>query len=211
MEKKLKINTINIQCNGYVICRSGFYTAHDMLSGNLKYTFQSGINTMIGEIDSGNWAISYLLSMYKHRRKDFVLSEPCKIVVNNERILLNQLSELACYMDRLYPLFAARTSVKKLIVKGLKYSKLEHSYEDIRKMFELDSQRVERPLTGVGNEIFRAMAAIGFSYGKEIFCFPWLSHMRFEYYHENLNGLLKILEGLNKIVIIPVGALPLKI
>ena len=62
----------------------------------------------------------------------------------------------------------------------------------------------------VGNEIFKAMAAIGFSYKKEIFCFPWLSNRRFESYHENLTTLLQILEKLGKTVIIPVGISPPK-
>lgn len=49
------------------------------------------------------------------------------------------------------------------------------------------------------------MAAVGYVYGKEIFCFPWLSQNRFDYYHGNITDLLNILEGLKKVVILPVG------
>jgi hypothetical protein len=77
-------------------------------------------------------------------------------------------------------------------------------------LFCIDNERFERPLKGVGNEIFKAMAAIGFSYKKEIFCFPWLSNRRFESYHKNLTALLQILENLGKTVIIPIGISPSK-
>jgi len=206
----MKINTIHIKNDGYVICRSGFYTAQDVLSKHSNYIFTPGINKLVGEIDSGNWAISYLLSMYKYRPGNFVLSEPCQAIVNDEIISLKQLSEISCYMDRRYPLFSAKTSVRKLIMKGLKHSQSNYSYEELRQLFDLDSQRVERPLSQVGNEVFRAMAAIGLAYGKEIYCFPWLSHMRFEYYNRNMTGVLEILADLKKVAIVPVGAAPLE-
>ncbi len=201
----MKINNINIKSEGYVHCKSSFYSSHDILSDCSCYTFLPGINRLVGEIDSGNWAISYLLSMYKHRPKDFVLFEEPKLFVNNESISLDEFSDYACYMDNVYPLFSANKSVKEHIIQGLDHSKLNCSYDDIKNLFYMDSERFERPLKGVGNEIFKAMAAIGFSYKKEIFCFPWLSNRRFESYHENLTTLLRILENLEKTVVMPVG------
>ena len=201
----MKISNISIKNEGYVYCKSSFYSAQDSLSNHSCYSFSQGINKLIGEIDSGNWAISYLLSMYQHRPEDFVLFEQPKVAVNNKWISLNELSEFSCYMDKLDPLFSTNNSVKEHIIRGLDHSKLNCSYDNIKNLFCIDSERFERPLDGVGNEIFKAMAAIGFSYKKEIFCFPWLSNMRFESYHENLTTLLKILEKLEKTVIIPVG------
>ena len=201
----MKISNISIKNKGYVDCKSCFYSAQDGLSDNLCYSFKPGINKLIGEIDSGNWAVSYLLSMYGHRPKDFMLFERPEVTVNGKIISLNELSEFACYMDKLYPLFSTARSVKKQIIRGLKSSKLNCSYDDIKNLFQIDSERFERPLTGVGNEIFKAMAAIGFSYKKEIFCFPWLSSMRFEGYHLNLTYVLQTLEKLEKTVIVPIG------
>ena len=208
--EKMKISNISIKNEGYVYCKSSFYSAQDSLSNYSCYTFSPGINKLIGEIDSGNWAISYLLSMYKHRPEDFVLFEQPQIAVNNNWISLNELSEFSCYMDKLDPLFSTTNSVKEHIMQGLDHSKLNCSYDDIKNLFYIDSERFERPIKGVGNEIFKAMAAIGFSYKKEIFCFPWLSNRRFESYHENLTTLLQILEKLEKTVIIPVGISPPK-
>lgn len=201
----MKIGNMSIKNEGYVYCKSSFYSAQDILSNDSCYTFSIGINKLIGEIDSGNWAISYLLSMYKHRPDDFVLFEQPQIVVNNKWISLNELSEFSCYMDKLDPLFSDTNSVKEHIIQGLGHSNLNYSYDDIKNLFYMDNERFGRPLKGVGNEVFKAMAAIGFSYKKEIFCFPWLSNRRFESYHENLTTVLQILEKLEKTVIIPVG------
>lgn len=204
------INNIKFQSEGYVYCKSNFYSAQDTISNNKIYTFSSGVNNLVGEIDSGNWAVSYLLSMYEHRPKDFILGENPKITVNDKLLSLNEISEISCYMDELYPLFSSKSSIKKSIIKGLKQGKSSYSYDNIKNLFDLDSQRVEHSLKGVGNERFRAMAAIGLACGKEIFCFPWLSNRRFESYHENLTTLLQILEKLGKTVIIPVGISPPK-
>ncbi len=201
----MKISNISIKNEGYIYCKSSFYSAQDSLSNYSSYSFSRGINKLIGEIDSGNWAISYLLSMYKHCPEDFVLFEQPEAVVNNKRISLNELSEFSCYMDKLYPLFSTVNSVKEHIIQGLEHSRLNYSYDDVKDLFCIDSERFERPINSTGNEIFKSMAAIGFSYKKEIFCFPWLSNRRFESYHENLTTLLQILEGLEKTVIIPVG------
>lgn len=200
----MKISNISIKSEGYVYCKSNFYSSQDILN-NTSFNFGVGINKLIGEIDSGIWAISYLLSMYKHRPEDFVLFKQPKVTVNSQVISLNELSEISCYMDKLDPLFSTDNSVKELIMQGLEHSKLNFSHEEIKNLFHINSERFERPLTGVGNEIFKAMAAIGFSYEKEIFCFPWLSNKRFESYHKNLTTLLKILENLKKTVVIPVG------
>ena len=49
--------------DGYVHCKSRFYTSRDLLSERRTYNFHIGENMLRGEIDSGVWAVSYLLSM----------------------------------------------------------------------------------------------------------------------------------------------------
>ena len=202
---KMIIERVNIRNYGYVSCKSAFYSAEDGLSECTQYNFSTGINRLVGEIDSGNWAVSYTMSMYKARPKDFILFEKPEAIVNNEPMSLGELCKFSCYMDESYPLFSSKHSIRNLITKGLRNSQVGFTVDELKNMFYLDDQRFERPLTQVGNEIFRSMAAIGVAFGKEIFCFPWLSSRRFHGYHNNLSGLLEILEDLKKIVIVPIG------
>lgn len=201
----MKINRIQVQTGGYVSCKSNFYSSEDVLQTGSSYVFVAGVNKLIGEIDSGNWAVSYLLSMYKHRPKDFVAFESSNVLVNNETVSLHELSRYSCYMDESYPLFSTKATIRKLIANGLKKYPINATPDDIKKLFFLDDQRFERPLKCVGNERFRAMAAIGYCHQKEIFCFPWLSDMRFEYYHRNMAYTLELLNNLGKVAIVPVG------
>lgn len=202
---ELKIEKISIVNEGYVHCHSCFYSSQDLLTAESKYSFSTGNNKLHGEIDSGVWAISYLLSMYNYRPKDFTLFKLPEIMVNNSVISLKDFSKFACYMDSLYPTFSSNVSISKLVLNGLKRNGLSYTPEDVRRLFHIDNERFERPLAGVGNEIFKSMAAIGFSYKKEVFCFPWLSRRRFDSYSRNLTDSLEVLESLNKTIILPIG------
>ena len=77
--------------------------------------------------------------------------------------------------------------------------------DEIIDMFKLDEERITRPISQVGNMKFRAMAAVGFSFGKEVFCFPWFSEKLFTAFHNQLPGAIDILGTLNKVVIFPKG------
>ncbi|MBQ3084050.1 MAG: hypothetical protein IJC46_01180 [Clostridia bacterium] len=201
----MKIDDITvISDGGYVDCKSNFYSAADNLPEGER-AFFSGVNTLVGDIDSGVWAISYLLSMYTVRPKDFIIFEQPKVFVNGDAVSLEKITDYACYMDRSYPLFSGKKTVRALVNRGLKRNRKQHTADEIRELFQMTQERFERPLKGAGHEVFRAMAAIGYAHGKEIFCFPWLSHKRFECYHGNLTDLLKILEQLKLLAIVPKG------
>lgn len=199
------MKSIKVRNNGFVYCKSGFYSSADGLWDFSSYNLSVGINRLIGEIDSGVWAISYLLSMYTSRPKDIILFYDPIAVVDGEDVSFKKLSEVSCYMDKLYPLFSTRKTVRSLVMQGIKANRLNYTPEQVRDMFYIDSQRFERPLTGVGNEVFKAMAAIGCCHNKEVFCFPWLSKKRYDYYGFNLTVVLDILESMDKIVVVPVG------
>ncbi|MBP3392296.1 MAG: hypothetical protein J6L76_05870 [Clostridia bacterium] len=199
------ITNICIQNEGYIQCESAFYQTVDILHPNIKIDIHTGINYLYGEIDSGNWGISYLMSMYPYRSSNMQLFMPAEAVVNQVQMTLMELSQYTCYMDRMYPLFSSEKTVRQLIQRSIKETGIVDSAEEIREMFHLDAERFERPLSQVGNEIFRMMAAIGYCEGKQVFCFPWLSKMRYESYHNQLTTTLDILTSLAKIAILPVG------
>lgn len=201
----MKINNITLRNEGYVYCKSNFYTAQDELSANTSYTFSTGINKLLGEIDSGGWAVSYLLSMYNQNPDDFILFEPPEVFVNDKFISLDDLSEFSCYMDKSHSLFGSALSVKSCVVQGIRNNQLNLSPSDVRKLFLIDGDRFEMPLSGTGNEIYKAMAAIGYCHNKQIFCFPWLSEHRFNYYRSNITYLLDLLNQLGKMVVLPMG------
>lgn len=199
------MDNLKIKGNASIYCKSCFYSVSDYLKDDYEYRFTKGVNKLVGEIDSGVWAISYLLSMYKKNSLDFILYEELNIDVDGKKIPLSEFLKISCYLDKSYPLFSSKKTVKQLVSRGLKLNKRKETTDDIRNLFEMADFRFERPLCEVGHEIFKGMAAIGYCYGKEVFCFPWLSNMRFEAFHGHMTKTLEVLESLEKIVILPMG------
>ena len=199
----MDINKIKIRNDGYVDCESSFYKVCDVLQGQ-EFNFARGINILKGDIDSGIFAISYFISMYdKINHK--VLFQPQEAIVDGKAMQLSELSKQACYLDQSYRLFASRKPVSDLVVQGLKQSKIVYSVDEIRNMFEIEKFRFDLPVDATGNERFKIMAAIGFCFGKQIFCFPWMSRMRFECFEAHTKKGLDVLESMGKIVILPIG------
>ena len=205
------IKQISFSGGGYINCKSVFYTSHDVLQHSMKFNFHTGINTLVGEIDTGIWGISYLLSMYNYdvNKKLFEISPKSSLcaTVDGVETPLENLTDKCCYLDhKYYPLFSKRRkTVRKLIEAGIKKTHPDKTFEEICELFLLTPERLDRAVYQVGNERFRAMAAIGYAHGKEVFCFPWHSRKMFDYYTNNILWLLDILEKLNVIVILPVG------
>lgn len=193
---------------GYVNCKSCFYTSHDVLQKSMTFKFYTGTNKLVGDIDSGIWGVSYLLSMFNVNVEKETFLMPLVAVVDGKEMPLKQLAEHSCYLDEsVYPLFSSRKkTVLGMIKRGVEKSGIDMTPQEICDMFLLDSYRIEKPIRYVGNEKFRAMAAVGYAYGKEIFCFPWLSKTMYDYYTNNITWLLDILEKLNTIVILPIGS-----
>ena len=102
-------------------------------------------------------------------------------------------------------MFSKKKTVKRLIECGLKRSKLPYTSTEILDIFGVQEHHREISVNKTGTEQYKAMCAIGFSYGKEIFCFPWFSKSRYEAFVVHLNYTLKVLSDLNKIVILPLG------
>ena len=196
----MKIDNISIELDGYIKCISCFYTVEDVIATRKEFCFQNGYNKLCGSIDSGIFAISYLIGTEKSKKS--VLDNPI-VKINNKVTTLDELHKHSCYIDSSYSLFSSNKSVKRLIIEGLKKSNSKIQYEEIKSLFGLDDERINRPLKACGNEKIRAMAAIGYAFGKQIFCFPWLSKIRYSYFYNHIKYVVDTLITLGAIVIVP--------
>lgn len=203
----MDIREIKIKNEGYILCNSSFYSVNDILT-NREFNFVKGVNLLEGEIDSGIFGVSYLISMYDRINKKTIFA-PFEATVNGETMHLSELSEYSCYLDQSHSLFSSKKTVRALVEQGLKKSKMVYSADEICNMFHISEIRFNRPINATGNEKFKVMSAIGFSNGKQIFCFPWLSKMRYESINNHMTNLLDTLASLGKIVILPIGKLPM--
>lgn len=205
----MDIQKIEFKNGGYVDCKSAFYSAMNTLGSN-TYTFQKGINILKGEIDSRNWAASYYLSMFRCRPQDFILHMKPDIWVDGNSLNLDIFCRYSCYMDsKFYPDFSTDTPLNQLIEENLKNNP-EKSAEDVKELFHLSDARFDRPIKIMGIERFLGMAAAGYSMGKQVFCFPWMSAKRFDGVSGYLSVCFDTLKKLGMIAIVPVGRQTLK-
>ena len=154
--------------DGTVNCRSRFYSAFSGFPYLKTFHFTVGKNVLYEEIDSGAWALCYAMSMYRIDKEIQITNEP-DIRLNGNLCTLSELAPHCCYMDPLYPLFSKKISVKQAVEHGIKRNSLPYYAENLRVLFKIDKDRYERPLSGMGNEIFKAMGAIGVAEDKDSF------------------------------------------
>ena len=202
----MDINEIRISASGCVNCVSRAYTVCDFLDEQ-KFLFNKGANILYGDIDSGIFGISYLISMYEKIDKRNLMSFqlPLEATVNGEKMPISELAKYSCYIDSSYNLYSTKRTVREQVTKGLKHSKLSYNADEICEIFRMEKFRFDSPLKATGNERYQAMAAIGFSYGKQVFCFPWLSKTRYENFKVRIPFLLDVLASYGKISILPLG------
>ncbi|MBP3495351.1 MAG: hypothetical protein J6K52_04010 [Clostridia bacterium] len=201
----MKINSIEIITSGFVECKSCFYSVHDTITIPTQFKFNTGAHLLTGEIDSGIFAISYLISMKSQVKKYAIILDPVEVKINGKESTLEELEKYACYIDKSNKNFSKKKTIREQIEENIKERNLNMTAEQIRDMFFITDFRFENPITAVGNERLQAMAAIGFSQGKQIFCFPWLSHSRFEGYAIRMEKLFEIFKKIGAIAIVPKG------
>ena len=202
MIKQIKI----VDFEGYIRCKADF--GEIMVSCNkISCIFEQGITLLNGDVDSGSWGISYIISMMSQFPKpsdDFIFFTDLNLYINDKRSSVEQINDISCYMDLTYSNFNKELTVSESVEKYLAINNtLGFSSEDLRNIFMIDKQRYNYPLKGVGNARFRCMAAIGCAMNKSVFCFPWVSKRMMNYYGKNLSCALESLKMLGKIILLP--------
>lgn len=70
-------------------------------------------------------------------------------------------------------------SAKKALTEAIKKYQRYQNVDEVVKDFHLSADRLDYPLSQYSGEKWRASLAIGYACKKEIFCFSWMSTIRF--------------------------------
>lgn len=192
---------------GFFYCNSKF-GKYNQACQNVSCTFKPGINILFGDVDSGAWGLSYALSSDNKNKNSIIFSETPVIIYNDKNYSVGDLRAKAIYLDKNDSFFSSKP-VRKQIEINLEKSFHSGDVNGIRDLFCISDFRYDRRLTGVGNEIFKCLSAIGYAGNKSIYCFPWLSKRVVNSLGKNLSFVFKILSYLNKIVILPTNSIEL--
>lgn len=187
---------------GFFDCFSPIVGTIHSTCDRFNYTFSPGVYILSGEIDSGNWAFSHSLC----NSGSALLKDESKIYFCKRLVSLREMNCYTCDLGS-KPISKAlqliEPTVKTRIKRNLKKYNRNQTVEEIRKLFDIDPERFDRPIHCVGNELFHCNAAIGYTSNKTIFCFPWLSNLKYQYYYGHIKFICKRLSDLGGIVLLP--------
>ena len=189
--------------HGHFICKE-LYNRIQSTCDRLSYQFQNGVYVLAGEIDSGGWAFASSLCQ---NNTNFLGSDTV-IKFNGGIMSLADMIEISC--DLSYePVESERENekgIRQKIAEGIEKYNLNYSLEEIKELFFIADERFDRPVHCVGNERYRCNAAVGYTNGKKIFCFPWLSKKMTAYHCGWLRHLCDIMSELDCIVFLPLSS-----
>lgn len=169
---------------------------------NMECSFEGGrLYGILCDHNESGWGISCLLSGRLKLNDEIVL-------INNKRYIKNDRIKEGWYVgEGLYKkqccLF--EKTIKQQIAFALKHSQLNMTVDDIINKFELSQHRINNKFSHMSWESWRASAAIGYAYGKCIFCFPWLdtAYLKDVIFSTGFLFYIKILRDAGTIIILP--------
>lgn len=204
MEEKLNLILSNVEASGYcnLLGMGKLFDYLNFTIGQLNFT-GGKLYGIIGEFGFGGAALTNCLA-------GIIPISKGEIYLNGVQVSQNEIAKISCYVGEGSVnkskgfLKEKKCTVRKQIENGIKFT--HRAYEnitDIQKLFGLSDERFDRPLDCVSGERFKASIAIGFSYQKSIYCFPWLNSHDMYHYREHFNLAIKPLINKGYIVIIP--------
>lgn len=96
-----------------------------------------------------------------------------------------------------------KRTIKEQIEQGVKSRLTVSDCTTIQEMFQISNERIERNIAFLSGERLKASAAIGYAFGKQIFCFPWMNSNDFEHLKEQLSKVVDVLLNAGCTVIMP--------
>ncbi|WP_222861015.1 hypothetical protein [Paenibacillus ihumii] len=140
---------------------------------DFRYIFKKGGSYgIIGQCGEGGWGLSYNLA----GREQFISGE---IKLDGMLATLTDLEGISWYVGEGISRnpFSKRKSIIKQLEEAIKHnhSGSIQSVGEIVELFNLSQDRLNLKLEELSWERWKASLAIGYAYGKQIFCFPWMS------------------------------------
>jgi hypothetical protein len=202
MEKIIEIKVENLSSTS----NCEYYSQGKMWDScvQINAKFQAGKSYgIIGDFRTGGWALSYALCGKEKPDKG-------EIKVNNITVDNEYLKIISCYVgEHTKNKFNIlnRMPVNRIIEEGLKHNRrIEKSTEDIRNLFNISKERFNRKIIYMSHEFWKASMAIGYVWGKSLFCFPWLNNEELRRFLPVFKPGIDFLKSEGAIIIIPTSS-----
>ena len=179
----------------------------DCLQKNDFEFLRGNLYGIIGEFGEGGAALSCGMTgntnFYEGRIYFDGMEKTIKDLVDISWYIGNDL-----YQYKKKVLFDSKTKINKKTIKeqieyGVRCKRIDADVSSIQKEFCISPERIERNISFVSGERWKASAAIGYANGKKVFCYPWMNSKDIEHLKEQFSHTVNILLDAGCIVIIP--------
>jgi ABC-type dipeptide/oligopeptide/nickel transport system, ATPase component len=102
-----------------------------------------------------------------------------------------------------YNMLRRRKTIKEQIETGVQENRCDLNANTIQEMFELLESRLGRSINYVSGARWKSSIAIGYAYGKKIFCYPWMNSKDVRIMEEQIRKNIEILTDNNCFVVFP--------
>lgn len=167
---------------------------------NYSFEFQVGnLYGVVGEFGNGGAALSCGLT----GNTDFYEG---RIYIDDKEETISNIIKNSWYVG--YDLYGShnpfrRKTIKEQIEAGVRATHCELSAKTIQDIFYVSEERVGRNIKKISGERWKASIAIGYAYGKKIFCYPWMNSRDVEHLKEQMAKNIKILIDNKCVVVLP--------
>lgn len=189
-ERIIEVQFRRTEKSSNILCEKDF----SFLGGNLY-----GIKCNPTEC---GWGISYLLAGRAELHEE-------QVSVNGKKYEKGEIIEEGWYVgEGIYKKNRmCKKTVKQQIRIALKHSGRKESVNDIIDKFGLSEDRVDIKFSNLSWESWRASVAIGYAYGKSVFCFPWLDTAYFKdiVFNTGFGFYIDILKKEGKVILLPMA------
>lgn len=129
-----------------------------------------------------------------------------EIYIDDKKEPLSSIVENSWYVG--YDIYGSRNpfkrkSIKEQIKAGVQATHCELDADTIQNMFCVSNPRAGRSIKHVSGERWKAFIAIGFAYGKKIFCYPWMNSEDIEHLKVQMKKNIEVLTNNDCIVVLP--------
>jgi ABC-type dipeptide/oligopeptide/nickel transport system, ATPase component len=173
--------------------------AQDCLQNNSFEFCVGNLYGIIGEFGDGGAALSCGLT----GNADFYEG---RIYIDDEEETISNIIKKSWYIG--YDLYGSQKTLKRKTIKeqirdGIRANHCDLSVETIQNMFYVSEERVGRSIKKVSGERWKASIAIGYAYGKKIFCYPWMNSRDVEHLREQMIKNIRTLVENECVIVLP--------
>ena len=182
-------------------CRCNYFQCLDSFLP-INYVFENAKTyCIISDFRHGSWGLASCIG-------GNCTCSTGTLYVNDNIASIEELKKYSCFIAsnelNSFNSLVKRIPIKFILNHYINKSGLGLQLKDVKDIFCLSNDVIEKTLLEQDKNIWMSSLAIGYVQGKDIFCYPWLNENEIDHYlFAHKIGVIDFLKNNNKIIVVP--------